>query len=75
MGWPFRKKAPVLDPMTRLKLAVDEVNAAAALLPPDQHHIRPWVQAGDRVKRTKPRLMLAYWDNEERAFVVTHGDY
>jgi hypothetical protein len=40
----FRRKPVTVDPMERLKAAVDEVNAAAALLPAEQRHIRPWVQ-------------------------------
>lgn len=78
MRIPFlsRREPEDIDPLERVENAIDELNAALAVLKKDEEHkhLRPWVRPGDWRTKTKPKVMLGYWSQADEAFITVYGE-
>jgi hypothetical protein len=78
MSWRsffVRQKPPepaYVDPVARLCLAVDEVNAAVAALPPERRRLRPWTLPADRTTGSTVKVVVGYWHGGEQCFRVVY---
>lgn len=71
---PFRKPEPVVvDPIDRLKAAVDEANAALAEVRQSGEKLRFWTSStpGSTLKNS---LSFGYWDGYDRSFVSIYPE-